>query len=260
MNIIDLLAILPYYIELIVDGNASALAVIRVVRLLRIFRVFKVGKYSKNLKILVKTFAASLDGLYLLAFLVGLGLVLFSTALFYAEQVGQTFDPVNQVWIRDDGSESPFQSIIHTFWWCIVTMTTVGYGDMFPVTWLGKIIAGITMLTGVLVLAFPISVLGANFNDQWSEAQKHAKRRRQMRLLKKKGLVPADRPLRDVVKEISKLHHDLGDILRNMQNQLRESKDVYNELTQQVHRIDQKLYLQLTGCYAERKQGSQKVD
>jgi hypothetical protein len=81
---------------------------------------------------------------------------------------------------------SPFQSIPHTFWWCIVTITTVGYGDTYPVTWLGKIIGGLTMLMGILVLAFPISLLGANFTDQWKAAAKEKEKRRAMRRLKKK--------------------------------------------------------------------------
>lgn len=74
------------------------------------------------------------------------------SCLIPSNSVGQTFDETRQVWIRDiDDTESPFQSIPETFWWCVITMTTVGYGDVFPVTWLGKIIGGITALSGILV-------------------------------------------------------------------------------------------------------------
>lgn len=61
---------------------------------------------------------------------------------------------------------SPFQSIPTSFWWCIVTLTTVGYGDMFPYSWEGKTVAVISMLVGLIMLALPLSIIGTNFIEE----------------------------------------------------------------------------------------------
>ncbi len=107
-------------------------------------------------------------------------MVIFSSLLFFAEQTDETFDKSTQLWMRSDGTVSPFQSIPETFWWCITTMTTVGYGDTYPVSPLGKFgkldslltfaVAALTMLCGILTLAFPISILGSTFTNEWNSA------------------------------------------------------------------------------------------
>lgn len=108
---------------------------------------------------------ASLDALFLLLFFLVLGMVLFSSLLYFAEQTQEEFDEDLEEWYYTDDSDdpgklSPYQSIPHTLWWCIVTMTTVGYGDTFPITPLGKAVAGATMLLGLLVSAssLPLSL------------------------------------------------------------------------------------------------------
>mmetsp|Transcript_17461 Transcript_17461/g.67759 ORF Transcript_17461/g.67759 Transcript_17461/m.67759 type:complete len:412 (+) Transcript_17461:79-1314(+) len=175
MNIIDLLSVLPYYLDLIfivigISGDASFLAAIRLVRLVRVFRVFKLGRYSEYFGVVMLAMVASLDALFLLLFFLVLGMVLFSSLLYFAEQTQEEFDEDLEEWYytddsSDPGKLSPFQSIPHTLWWCIVTMTTVGYGDTFPITPLGKAVAGATMLLGLLLLAFPVGVLGAKFGQ-----------------------------------------------------------------------------------------------
>lgn len=66
---------------------------------------------------------------------------------------------------------SPFQSIPHSAYWAVVTITTVGYGDHYPVTWLGKIIGSLIAVSGVLVLSFPIALFGSNFSSAYAEVQ-----------------------------------------------------------------------------------------
>jgi len=181
LSVINFLALLPFWIEIgIHKTDIASLGAIRVVRLFRVFRIFKFGRYSKNTRLLSETFRRSLDAFGLLVFILIMGVILFSSALFYAEQIGETYSHDDRVWIRDiDDTKSPFQSIPETFWWCVITLTTVGYGDVVPVTWLGKIVACLTALSGILVFAFPITILGATFNDVYSEykAYKEQKRR-----------------------------------------------------------------------------------
>jgi len=122
LNLIDLVAILPFYVTIAlnsVDTNVGSLSILRILRLVRVFRIFKLSRYSRGLKILGYTFKASLQELGLLAFFLLIGIVLFSSAAYYCEE---------------GVKGTKFESIPHTFWWAIVTMTTVGYGDMAPET------------------------------------------------------------------------------------------------------------------------------
>ncbi|KNC55591.1 Kcna5-prov protein [Thecamonas trahens ATCC 50062] len=164
MNIVDLAAILPFYIELALSGNnLGSFAVIRVVRLTRVFRLFKLSKYSKGFGLVTQALMASLDALGLLVFLFLLAVVFFSSGLYYAELSESTYDDAQQRWIRSDGKVSPFQSIPACFWWSVVTMTTVGYGDHVPLSTAGRLVASVTMISGVLLISFPITVIGSNF-------------------------------------------------------------------------------------------------
>ena len=157
-NWIDLIAIIPFYVSLAADGDAlAAFSVFRVVRLVRVFRVFKMGKSSIGISLMTATMAESMKVLFILCYFVAIAMVLFSSMMYYAES---------------DGDQAEFYaSIPRTFWWCLVTMTTVGYGDGYPVTTAGRVIAVITMFCGILILALPISVIGSNFARQYDRLQ-----------------------------------------------------------------------------------------
>ena len=172
-GIIDFLAILPAFIGLIIPGG-ERLLVVRTLRLLRIFRVFKLAKFVESMRVVGTCMAESTDALGLLVFFLCIAVLIFASLLYYAESGVRTpaSDGGADVFLRSDGSESPFTSIPATFWWAIVTMTTVGYGDSFPVEPAGKLIATFAMLTGVLVLALPISVIGSNFTDAYAASLK----------------------------------------------------------------------------------------
>ena len=158
MNIIDLLAILPYFITLgtvFVDAgkassHAASLAILRVIRLVRVFRIFKLSRHSKGLQILGQTLKASMRELGLLIFFLFIGVILFSSAVYFAEV--------------DYSEESYFRSIPDAFWWAVVTMTTVGYGDMRPISVWGKVVGSLCAITGVLTIALPVPVIVSNFN------------------------------------------------------------------------------------------------
>eukprot|EP01062_Namystynia_karyoxenos_P047567 TRINITY_DN3594_c0_g3_i1.p1 TRINITY_DN3594_c0_g3~~TRINITY_DN3594_c0_g3_i1.p1 ORF type:complete len:623 (+),score=218.84 TRINITY_DN3594_c0_g3_i1:71-1939(+) len=182
-NVIDLASILPFYIDLFVtriggaESHLDSLVFLRVVRLARVFRVFKLGKYSTGLQLVIYALRQSGEALSLLAFLLGIGLVLSASLIFIAEQAQSTFDDKRQVWIYHNttsvllfaGQDSQFQSIPASLWWALVTLATVGYGDQVPRTWAGKTVGFVTMLGGVLVLAFPVILISNNFSEAVKE-------------------------------------------------------------------------------------------
>jgi len=165
MNIIDVVAIAPYFFSLgtaiadngrSVGNRAMSLAILRVVRLVRVFRIFKLSRHSKGLQILGQTIRASMRELGLLVFFLFICVVLFSSAIYFAE--------------TGDYHESQFDSIPDAFWWAVVTMTTVGYGDMLPVSPLGKLVGSMCAIAGVLTIALPVPVIVSNFNYFYNRA------------------------------------------------------------------------------------------
>ncbi|XP_068122270.1 potassium voltage-gated channel subfamily A member 10 [Hyperolius riggenbachi] len=158
MNIIDIVSIIPYFVTLITElvkqtepnGQQNmSLAILRIVRLVRVFRIFKLSRHSKGLQILGQTLKASMRELGLLIFFLFIGVILFSSAVYFAEV---------------DEPQSQFISIPDGFWWAVVTMTTVGYGDMCPITLGGKMVGTLCAIAGVLTIALPVPVIVSNFN------------------------------------------------------------------------------------------------
>jgi hypothetical protein len=168
MNVIDLAAIVPFYFELIMiavsggDGSNVPTGLLRLLRLFRVFRVLKLGTRMKKLEVVAAAVGDSLDMFVMLVFLLFLALVLFSTLIYFCER---------DVWVGEDAvlalAGDPFASIPRSFWWCMVTLMTVGYGDSYPATIEGKVVASVTMIASVLIMALPISVIGANFTQRW---------------------------------------------------------------------------------------------
>ena len=156
MNVFDLMAILPYFIILITvamagqcDSGKKGGSFI-FIRVLRVFRVFKLSKHSQGLRILGMTIKTSMRELGMFFFFLVVAMVIFSSAAYYAEQ-GE--------------SETQLTSIPGAFWWAIVTMTTVGYGDVTPVGVWGKMVGTLCVIAGVLTIALPVPVVVANFNN-----------------------------------------------------------------------------------------------
>ena len=137
----DLLAILPTYLGLFFD-QSTFLLTFRALRLLRMFRVFKLARYLKEAAMLIKALRASIYKI-IIFFGTVLSLVLILGTLFYLIE----------------GEKNGFNSIPQSIYWAIVTITTVGYGDIAPVTVVGKILASIAMLTGYSIIAVPTGII-----------------------------------------------------------------------------------------------------
>eukprot|EP01012_Entosiphon_sulcatum_P002661 TRINITY_DN10591_c0_g1_i1.p1 TRINITY_DN10591_c0_g1~~TRINITY_DN10591_c0_g1_i1.p1 ORF type:complete len:686 (+),score=88.28 TRINITY_DN10591_c0_g1_i1:43-2058(+) len=169
LNIVDLLAIIPFYLQLIISSvfhanHLKLLVFLRALRLTRVLRVLKLGRYNEGMQSLGETILISKDAFSMLLFAMATATILFSSAMYYAELSQSRWDDNSASWILPNNLPSPFQSIPHTFWWCIVTLTTVGYGDAVPFTPYGKLIAAFTALCGVIVLACPTMILSINFS------------------------------------------------------------------------------------------------
>lgn len=180
LNLVDLVAIVPFYITLPLPASSiSSLSVLRVLRLVRVFRIFKLSRHSRGLQILGLTLRASLRELCLLVFFLFIGVVLFSSAVYYAEGGDSTIP-------SDDDDTQQFVSIPHSFWWAIVTTTTVGYGDVYPTTAVGKIVGSLCAISGVLTIALPVPVIVSNFNKYYQrehdmQAAKASRKQREKR-------------------------------------------------------------------------------
>ncbi|VDD92681.1 unnamed protein product [Enterobius vermicularis] len=161
VNVIDLVATLTFYVDLLL-ANIGTTADLEIFSIIRIMRLFKLTQHSSGLKILIHTFRASGKELMLLVFFLVLGIVIFASLVYYAERLET--NPDNQ-----------FQSIPLGLWWAVVTMTTIGYGDMTPHTYLGRLIGSVCALAGVLTIALPVPVIVSNFAMFYSHTQTRSK-------------------------------------------------------------------------------------
>jgi voltage-gated potassium channel len=142
-GVVDLLAIAPSYLSIVVPG-AQSLLVIRILRLLRIFRVFKLAAYLNEARVLWAAMRASSRKIFVFFFVVVTIVVIAGTLLHVLE-----------------GASSGFTSVPESIYWAIVTITTVGYGDIVPRTPLGKFVSSLLMLTGYAIIAVPTGIVSA---------------------------------------------------------------------------------------------------
>ncbi|MEO5945922.1 MAG: ion transporter [Chitinophagaceae bacterium] len=172
--LIDVLAILPFYLHAIVGFD---LRVLRILRLMRFFRLFRLTSYMKSVHMISNVFKKRANELVLSFILVIFLVIIASCAIYFAEhdpqmQAEQQLTSGQQQQPNTPREEQPeeiskFTSIPATVWWAVVTLTTTGYGDMIPVTPLGKAMAVVIMLTGVAFFALPAGIITAGFLEEF---------------------------------------------------------------------------------------------
>jgi voltage-gated potassium channel len=148
LALVDLVAIVPAYLpgDVFVDLRYA-----RVIRLVRLLRVLKMARYSRTLRTFTNVVGAKAPDLGLIAFLLGVFLVVASVSMYFAEHLAQP---------------EVFSSVPAAMWWAVVTLTTVGYGDIFPITPLGKFLGSIIALIGIGFFALPAGILAAGFAEE----------------------------------------------------------------------------------------------
>ncbi len=146
--LIDLVAVLPFYLPLLFPMD---LLVIRFLRVFRLFRLFKLNRYARSLNTLDDILRNKKEEL-LVTFAMLMMLLLFSSSLMYL--------------VEHDAQPDKFPDIPTAMWWGIVTLTTVGYGDAFPITVLGKILGGFVAILGIALFAIPTGIIAAGFNEE----------------------------------------------------------------------------------------------
>lgn len=157
LSLIDLLAIMPFYLPLLITVD---MRFVRVLRLLRIARLLKLNRYSRALQVIGDVFKEKRADLGITMFITFLLLLIASTIMYYLE-----------------GQEQPeaFPNIPATLWWAVATLTTVGYGDVYPITDWGRFVSGIIALLGIGMVALPTGILSAAYMDKMQEKKDHEK-------------------------------------------------------------------------------------
>ena len=150
-GVIDLLSILPFFLAGIsnIDGRF-----IRILRLFRLTRIFKLGRNSESFNTFISALLKIKNELYFTLFLSML-MILFSASAIY--------------FLEHDAQPEKFSSITESIWWACISLATVGYGDVYPVTAGGKVFASIISLVGIAVVAIPTGIISAAFVEEIAE-------------------------------------------------------------------------------------------
>ena len=147
MALMDLLAILPFYVPYIIPVDLRVLRTLRVTRLLRLF---KVNRYTSAIALIGKVFKKKASQLVVSMFIVGLLMLIASVLMYNIENAAQP---------------NVFHNAFDALWWAIATLTTVGYGDIYPITAGGKILSSIIAILGIGLIAVPTGIISAGFME-----------------------------------------------------------------------------------------------
>ncbi|XP_031561057.1 potassium voltage-gated channel subfamily C member 1-like [Actinia tenebrosa] len=154
MTWVDVGALVPFYLQFVI--NAADMERFKILIMFRLLRIFRLFRFSYRLQIMVLALKGSLHELGLLLLILAISVVFFSTLVFYAD---------------GGATGTKFVNIPTSFWWAIITLTTVGYGDDTPVTWPGRVVSSACALWGVLMITLPISIVNSNFSLYYAHAK-----------------------------------------------------------------------------------------
>jgi voltage-gated potassium channel len=146
MSLVDLVAILPFFLQFL-----PAMRVLRLLRIARIFRLFKLARYSDATDTMIGVIRNKKEELIITLSLGVVLIIISSTLVYYAEYEAQP---------------DKFSSILTSMWWSVVTLATVGYGDVYPVTALGRFFGALTSLFGIGLFALPTALIGSGFIEE----------------------------------------------------------------------------------------------
>jgi voltage-gated potassium channel len=152
-SMIDLIAIVPFFLPLLI---AYDLRFIRIFRLVRFIRFFKLSRYLNASKVIRRVIAARKEELVISLTLTFTLIIVASSVMFFVEHEAQP---------------DKFSSIPETMWWSVATLTTVGYGDMYPVTDLGKTLTAFISILGIGMFALPAGILASGFSDEFKKSK-----------------------------------------------------------------------------------------
>lgn len=153
LAIVDFLAIVPFYLPMLIPLD---LRFLRALRLFRLTRIFKLARYSESLNMLGRIVRYRKEDLIITVFIITIVLILSSTIMYYAEH---------------DAQPEKFDNIPDSMYWGMITLATVGYGDVYPVTALGKIFSALIALSGVAMFALPAGIIGSGFMEERQKAR-----------------------------------------------------------------------------------------
>lgn len=157
MAIIDILSILPFYLPFLIPID---LRVLRILRVLRLFRVFKFNRYTTALSIIATVFKRKKSQLLSSIFVVLLLMIIAAVLMYNVESEAQPEE---------------FSNAFSSLWWAVATLTTVGYGDIYPITVLGKLLSAIIALLGIGLVAVPTGIISAGFTELINEEKEEKK-------------------------------------------------------------------------------------
>lgn len=148
MALVDLMSILPFYLPFLIPVD---LRFLRILRLTRLFRLFKLNRYSRALHVIGKVAREKKEELLSTVFIMMFLIIISATLIYFVENTVQP---------------DSFPNIIASFWWAVATLTTVGYGDIYPITGLGKILASLVAVTGIGLVALPTGIISSGFMEE----------------------------------------------------------------------------------------------
>ena len=252
LNVIDFIAILPSYIELVQwiilgfpkYGPPDQLF-LKLMKLAKCTRVFKLMKHFNGTEVLKQTIIVAMEALSIPFFFLGIFVLLFASIMFFIEGQSGEFNEADGHYYSG-GESMTFLNIPHTMYFMMVTMTTTGYGDQYPSSSLGKVLAAVAAIFGILFLAMPLTIVGNSFYNNWNKflAKKEMENKKKEMLerrkeYKRRTLLQVD--LRRNVEKLLIQHTEPGPPSRRMDGTQRDILGAYLTLMHLVSTFRQAL-------------------